>query len=194
MSRDTHLSRRTFGTLSAAAAVAAVAGTAGTARAQTTGGTATPGGATGGGAIAFEDLIQEHRQISDHLSGMASAQDSQQRMRMVQELKTMLTKHAVAEENALYPALQVLAGAESEAEEMYRQHAHMKVDLYELEMAAAQEGGGDYAQRLQELTETITSHVEEEEGEIFPSMQDALEQAQLQRVEEQLAENENLVR
>ncbi len=195
MSDQRTFDRRAFGTLagSLAGALAATA-VAGPALAQTqgSGGAATgPSRATAAGGQPFADLIQDHRQISQMLQKMATLTDSQERQRDVKQLKTLLTAHAVAEENALYPALQTIADSEEEAQEAYEEHALMKVHLFEVEMAAMT--GEDWEGKVKQLTRTITEHVEEEESEIFPRMQKQLEASQLQMIEQQVQMNKQMV-
>lgn len=188
--------RRAFGALAGAAAVTAAVGPAAAqsqgSGAQGSGGSATGAGRAGtAGGQPFADLIQDHRQVAQMLKQLASATDPQTRQQQVKQLKTMLTAHAVAEENALYPALQTIADDEDEAESAYREHARMKVQLFEVEMAAAT--GKDWDDKVKTLTKTITEHVEEEESKIFPRMQQQLESAQLQQVEQQVRTNKQMV-
>lgn len=195
MSDSNRYDRRAFGTLAGAAvAVAAVAPAL--AQTQGSGGGAmgasrSATGTTAAGGQPFADLMQDHKQIAQMLQQLAGTNDKQAREQQVKQLKTMLTAHAVAEENALYPALQTIADQKGEAEDAYKEHAQMKVQLFQVEMAAMT--GENWADRVKTLTKTITSHMEEEETEIFPRMQKQLESAQMQMLEQQLMMNKRMV-
>lgn len=86
---------------------------------------------------------------------------------------------------------QPFADQKGEAEDAYKKHAQMKVQLFQVEMAAMT--GENWAERVKTLTRTITNHVEEEETEIFPRMQKQLEAAQMQMLERQLMMNKRMV-
>lgn len=195
MSEQNRFDRRAFGALAGAlAGAAAVTLATGTAAAQTQGSGGSAMGAsraTSAGGQPFAELIQDHRQIARMLKELASTTESGQRQQQVKQLKTMLTAHAVAEENALYPALQTIADSEEEAQEAYEEHALMKVHLFEVEMAAMT--GEDWEGKVKQLTSTISEHVEEDESEIFPRMQQQLESAQMQMLEQQLQTNRRMV-
>ena len=60
------------------------------------------------------------------------------RAAMLFQVKRMLTAHALAEEDIIYPMLHDDAHCAEEAKKLYREHADIKVRLFELEHKASQ--------------------------------------------------------
>lgn len=191
MTRFDNLSRRGFGAMAGAAAIGAASSAVAQNAPMESLGNTSRSTAQPGGTEIFDGLIQDHKEIAAMLSQMQALESNSDRVRSVGTLKTLLTRHAVAEENALYPALALLANEEDQAQDMYSQHAAMKIDLYALEQAAM--GNGDWQTQLQEITQTITEHVQEEERDVFPTMRETLGATAARQVEQQVEQNKQLV-
>src|SRR4051794_40562803 len=84
------------------------------------------------GRDPFRKLEDDHRLIEATLQDMAAAteESAAQRTKLFLLFKRKLGKHALAEEDAVYPALFETAGAEDKARELYDEHAQMKIHLY----------------------------------------------------------------
>src|SRR5690349_18281943 len=91
------------------------------------------------GRDPFRALEQDHRVIESTLDEMAAASDEStaQRTKLFLLFKRKLGKHALAEEDVVYPALHDIAGAEQAARELYDEHAQMKIHLFGLEKSLA---------------------------------------------------------
>jgi hemerythrin superfamily protein len=82
-----------------------------------------------------------------------------------------LTKHAVEEENVVYPAL-AEAGHADQARHLIEDHGQMKTYLYDLRRLSARDL--EWIGRARQLWNALQAHMREEEDEIFPAFRDAL--------------------
>ena len=87
------------------------------------------------GADPFAALTQDHRRMLALFDRIEKTDGSaaHQRNAMLLQLKRMLTAHALAEEDIIYPMLCDDAGRSEQARKLYRDHAEIKVRLFELE-------------------------------------------------------------
>ncbi len=83
-------------------------------------------------------------------------------------LKRKLAKHALAEEDVVYPMLHDDAHEEDESKHLYGEHADMKIFLFELE--AMLKSGEDWTERVRSLRHLIKEHADEEEQKVFPRL------------------------
>jgi hemerythrin superfamily protein len=87
------------------------------------------------------------------------------RAHLLAKLKYALTKHALQEENVIYPALRE-AGEKAEADHLTADHGYVKTYLYELE--AMEKDDPSWLSRVADFRTMIEQHMREEENDIFP--------------------------
>jgi len=136
------------------------------------------------GQDPFAGLIREHRELLSLLTKMEHAQkeSSLKRTALFLKFKRTIGKHALAEEDIVYPLLQDEAERASEIEKLYREHARMKVLLFELERAIKDDQA--WVARVRDLRAEIEPHARQEEEVEFPrlrSLMDAKGTAELSR-------------
>jgi hypothetical protein len=95
-----------------------------------------------------------------------------------------LEVHAQIEEEIFYPAVKKAIEESDLVEEAVQEHQEAKQLIAQLRkmQGQAQENGAaeDFESKFSELVEAVTHHVEEEEGEMFPKVEDSeLELAEL---------------
>jgi hemerythrin superfamily protein len=124
----------------------------------------------------FDRLKQDHRQILAILDQMVERDDDGMTSQgaMFLSLKRTLAKHAMAEEDIVYPVLHERAHAAEEAKRLYSEHADMKIHLWGLEDALKQ--GLDWDTRVQALRSLIRRHVEDEESVQFPRLESLMDE------------------
>jgi hemerythrin superfamily protein len=129
------------------------------------------------GADPFAALAQDHRRMLALFDSIEKTDGSaaHQRNAMLLELKRMLTAHALAEEDIIYPMLCDDAGRSEQARKLYRDHAEIKVRLFELEHKAKDDPS--WIEDLRTLHQMIAAHAHEEERVEFPKLRAALSQA-----------------
>jgi hemerythrin superfamily protein len=88
-----------------------------------------------------------------------------------------LTIHAEIEEQVFYPAIRPLV-EELDVNEAYEEHHVVKLLIGELEAMSAEDE--NYEAKAVVLMEMVEHHVEEEEGELFPEVREAMSRSDLQ--------------
>jgi hemerythrin superfamily protein len=120
----------------------------------------------------IDSLQGEHLlilEVFDDLKATTSLQGVRRR-KLLARLRTVIDKHAFAEESVLYPAL---AAIDPEAaRRSVLEHAEVKTTLYTLETTAPDSRA--FVQQLSRLSHAIEAHQREEEDEIFPRLRQSL--------------------
>ena len=116
----------------------------------------------------LDALKSEHRQVDMvfKLLEKTSEQDVNKRKAGIQKIEYALTKHAVEEENIIYPALRE-TDQEMAAKHLYEDHSDIKTLIFELKELPKDDPR--WLPRLQALAELVRKHVREEEDEIYPA-------------------------
>jgi hemerythrin superfamily protein len=143
------------------------------------------------GRDPFAQLIDDHRKIRGLLDEMlAATTDSRlNRGRLFLALKRKLAKHAMAEEDVVYPI--VSKHSATEGKHLYDEHADMKVFLYDIESRLM--AGEDWNEPVRSLRALVLSHVNEEENTVFPRLRQQLDESALPKVSGQISREEALV-
>ena len=121
-------------------------------------------------------LKAEHKIAATLMDKMAAttSEDTGKRVVMLAMLKHALGKHALQEENVIYPALRG-AHEETEADALNDDHGYIKTYLYQLEMTPRD--SPEWLTILAEFRTLIDRHVREEEDEIYPPFRAAMSDA-----------------
>ncbi|MEO8572478.1 MAG: hemerythrin domain-containing protein [Pyrinomonadaceae bacterium] len=118
------------------------------------------------------ELLKADHEVVESLFEEVEGSDPDQHPQLFEQIRAELQAHAQIEESIFYPALQAdgdeaLVDMTSEA---LKEHAQMKVFLGEL--GAVVSDADKFKPLLVKLIEDVRKHVEEEEGEMFPSVED----------------------
>lgn len=145
------------------------------------------------GRDPFAGLIKEHRILLSLLEKMENLPSTQWARRKVLFLafKRTIGKHAMAEEDIIYPLLKTEAERHEATQKLYREHASMKIHLFELEAAIHQED--EWRDAVRALHSEIEPHAREEEESEFPRLRQALDQAGLTQLSRKIRQEESLV-
>jgi len=129
------------------------------------------------GTDPFDALAQDHRKVLALFDAIEATDNSatMRRAAMLFQLKRMLTAHALAEEDIIYPMIRDDAHRPEQAVKLYRDHAEVKVKLFELEHKA--KDGPSWMTELRQLHHMVESHAREEEQVEFPRLRAALDEA-----------------
>ena len=138
---------------------------------------------TSGGAAGdwFETIKIEPQLTRATFDKIEATDDSQTgaRATLLAKLKYALTKHALEEENVVYPALRQ-ANQTSDADHLGEEHGYVKTYLYELETMA--KDSPEWLARVRDFRQMIQGHMREEEDEIFPRFRETLSEDQNARI------------
>lgn len=133
---------------------------------------------------AIELLMQEHRQTEQLLQQLQGTRGED--TATLETVALELRMHLKLEEELLYPYLrQNLTNGGNLMTEANKEHEEAKEALAQVEQTAGTE---QFEQALQTLTEGILHHVQEEENEIFPKMQEEFDEAKLDDLGRQFQE------
>lgn len=120
-----------------------------------------------------EALAAEHKavlKLFDALEATGS-ENTTKRSILLAQMKHALAKHALQEENVIYPALRD-AGEVNAADELNKEHGYVKQYLYELENMA--NGSAEFLPTVQRFRSDIEEHMQEEENKLFPELKGKL--------------------
>jgi hemerythrin superfamily protein len=86
---------------------------------------------------------------------------------LLMKIKYALSKHALQEENVIYPALRE-ANEAHDADELNGEHGYVKTYLYELENMA--KDSPDFIARVRSFRTLLEGHMRMEEDRVFPAL------------------------
>ncbi|MGW5649506.1 hemerythrin domain-containing protein [Saccharopolyspora sp. NPDC003752] len=118
-------------------------------------------------------LVTDHREVeqafADYERGGLS---DEQRRELVDHIITELVRHSVAEEQYLYPtARETLPNGDEVADKEIAEHAEAEEVMKRLESMDVADAGFD--DLMAQLIRDIRQHVEEEERDLFPRLEQA---------------------
>jgi iron-sulfur cluster repair protein YtfE (RIC family) len=145
------------------------------------------------GGDPFEMLIADHREILALLEEMESlpADATTRRASSFLMFKRKLAKHALAEEDIVYPILHDEGHNAQASKELYDEHADMKILLFDLENRL--KSGADWSEQVRSLRHLIEGHVKVEETVVFPELRQLLGQSRGPAVSGQIGREEALI-
>lgn len=148
-------------------------------------------GATG--RDPFAGLVQQHRALLSLLDKMErlSARDWARRKMLFLAFKRTIGKHAMAEEDIVYPLLKTQAERHETTQKLYREHASMKIHLFELEGAIHHDE--EWRDAVRALRSEIEPHARDEEETEFPRLRDLLDQKRTAQLTRKIRQEEALV-
>jgi hemerythrin superfamily protein len=120
-----------------------------------------------------DTLTAEHQAVLAMFDKVEATKDSQTWMRAhcLTKIKNALSKHAIEEENAVYPALRD-ANEAHDADALNAEHGYIKTYLYELENMP--KSSPEWIERVRSFRQLLQEHMRMEEDEVFPRLRSAL--------------------
>ncbi len=110
-------------------------------------------------------IEQDHEAIKERLWELESA-DSSTRAALFHELMTELTRHEVAEETVLYPAIRSEPGGDEVADARLREESEAERLL--AHMMQLDCGTEEFMGAVRDLRAAVLSHAASEEAQVFP--------------------------
>lgn len=127
-------------------------------------------------------IMNDHREV-ERLFDILK-QQPEKRATTLPVLTTLLTAHSRAEESEVYPAAAQAGGDE---DVKHSQKEHLEADQLLARLAETDPDAPEFDERLQEVIDAITHHVEEEETTVLPGMRTRMDSAELDRLAERFA-------
>jgi hypothetical protein len=125
-------------------------------------------------------VLRQHRKIEQRIEALRT--DGHRRSRCLADLVDDMTSHFAVESSLLYPAAQLALGLKLREE----RELHLRTKERLLALAAAPPSGPAFAERVRELREAFHQHVARVEGELLPALTQALGEAELQDLGEDM--------
>jgi hemerythrin superfamily protein len=128
-----------------------------------------------------EALKAEHAATLTLFDQLEKTTDSQAAMRtgLLMKIKYSLSKHALQEENVVYPALRE-ANQTTDADQLNGEHGYVKTYLYELENM--NKASGEFLAKVREFRTMLEQHIRMEEDQVFPRLRSAMTDEQNRKV------------
>ena len=145
------------------------------------------------GRDPFAGLIREHQLLLSLLDKMehVPANDWAKRKFLFLAFKRTIGKHAMAEEDIIYPLLKTDAERHEATQKLYREHASMKIHLFELERAIHDDE--QWGDGVRALRSEIEPHARQEEETEFPRLRELLDEAGTAQLSRKIRQEESLV-
>jgi hemerythrin-like domain-containing protein len=128
-------------------------------------------------------LKQDHKEIRKLFRDFEAAGEnaSKTKAKIVDKILEALTVHTYIENECMYPAVRkLLPAVEDDVLESYEEH-HV-ADVLCMELAAMGATDERFDAKTTVLIESVSHHIEEEEGEWFPQVREGLSRKQLQEI------------
>jgi len=121
----------------------------------------------------MDGLIAEHHAVLKLFDSLEATDDKAagRRTMLLAQIKHALVKHAIEEEDVIYPALRE-AGRVHDADELTSEHGYVKQYLYELENMP--KTGAAFAEKVRKFRTDLEEHMDEEEERLFPALRTQL--------------------
>ena len=129
---------------------------------------------------ALDILKQDHQKVKGLFQEMRKDSDRGRQKELFDKIDTELEIHTHIEETVFYPAVDEHEEFKDMIAEALEEHQEAKSLLDELEELGADDH--DFGSKLQQLMEAVEHHVEEEEGEMFPKIQEVFDEDELEEL------------
>ncbi|GGR36584.1 hemerythrin domain-containing protein [Streptomyces roseolus] len=122
----------------------------------------------GHGGNVIKELTADHREVDALFAQIETrAAADPERRRLADQLTMELVRHAVAEEEHLYPAVRRhVDGGDDLADKEIADHSEVERLLKDLE--GCEPGDAEFDTMITRLKSTVTAHVRDEEDRLFP--------------------------
>ena len=132
---------------------------------------------------AIELLKEDHRKV-EHLFGKVKATEESEHKKIFEQIKEELEVHTHIEETIFYPKLKEEKELEDIVLEGIQEHHVAKTFLKEISNLV--EDSEAFEPKLKVLMESVTHHVQEEEGQMFPDVEKIFDEATLEELGAQM--------
>lgn len=125
---------------------------------------------------ATQILRQDHKKVKDLFNKFEQGKAVDAKRRVAEQAMNELEVHAQVEEEIFYPAVKKAIDESELVDEAKQEHQEAKSLIRQLRNMKDQDtgqAGGDFASKFAELVQAIQHHVAEEEGEMFPKVEDS---------------------
>ena len=120
---------------------------------------------------ATQLIRRDHKKVEGLFDKFEETKKADAKKRIVDQVIQELEVHAKIEEEIFYPAVRKHLGEEDMLEEAKQEHQQVKEIMRELKKLDAEDE--QLEEKFSELVEGVKHHVEEEEGEMLPKVEES---------------------
>ena len=120
-------------------------------------------------AQILDPLREDHQKVKQLFEEFESASDNADKQRIVESAIKALQQHSYIEEKVLYPAFEPALDKEQLIDEALEEHHVVHLLIAELKKMAP--GDERYDAKVTVLAENVRHHIKEEEGAMFPQVE-----------------------
>lgn len=129
----------------------------------------------------IELLARDHAEVDELFRRVNLSEKPESLDELTKQIVHDLSVHAAVEEQFVYPLLRAkVSDGGALADEAIEEHQEVKRLLADLEKMDA--GTAEHDRTLQKVIESVRHHVEEEEGDVFPGLRDAVDDELLEKL------------
>jgi hemerythrin superfamily protein len=138
---------------------------------------------------AIELLERDHTRIRTLFSDLENAKDTQELKESFEKLDNVLTLHARAEEEVLYPHSTTCKGTEELIQHGLQDHHRGDEMIAQIKSISADQP--EFKKKVSELQELMETHLAEEENELFPKVRECLSPEEQENLASELTETKS---
>ncbi|WHZ13676.1 MAG: hypothetical protein OJF52_000510 [Nitrospira sp.] len=124
-----------------------------------------------GAATVLDRLREDHRKVTQLFEEFEAATESDDKQRIVDTALQALQEHSYVEETILYPAFEAALDEAVLLCEAFEEHHVVHLLIAELKKMTA--GDERFDAKFSVLAENVRHHIKEEEGEMFPQVEES---------------------
>ncbi|KAL2683368.1 hypothetical protein Neosp_007838 [[Neocosmospora] mangrovei] len=119
-------------------------------------------------------VIKDHRELEQYYNEVINSADHDHQQRYGNQFVWELARHSIGEELIVYPAMEKYMGDKGKkmADHDRQEHHEVKQHLKKFQGMSSQDT--DYVPKLKEIWTLLSKHIEAEEGEDLPALEQAL--------------------
>ncbi|MGI8811626.1 MAG: hemerythrin domain-containing protein [Pyrinomonadaceae bacterium] len=136
---------------------------------------------------AIELLKEDHDRV-DRLFQKVKATEEGEHGKLFEQIKEELDIHTHIEETIFYPILINEGDEELKSITLEGIEEHRQAKMFLRELASLKEDSDKFEPKLTVLMEDITHHVQEEEGEMFPLVEEQFDSTRLEKLGREMDE------
>lgn len=129
---------------------------------------------------ALDLLKEDHQKVQGIFDQVKATENEKQHRQLYKKIKAELETHTYIEEKVLYPTLKKYEEFEGTVLEAFEEHLQVKTLIRDMDRLS--NGNERFDAKLKVLIDNVEHHVEEEEGELFPQVEEQFSEEELEQI------------
>lgn len=133
---------------------------------------------------AIDLLIADHEKVSALFDEVKATEDEEKHKQLFEQISAELKTHTHIEETIFYPALKNYEELKDMVLEAFEEHKQVRTLIREIENLT--DGSEKLDAKLKVVIDNVEHHIEEEENEMFPKVEQLFSEAELEDLGDQM--------